>query len=66
MSFPPPLQIELPHGARRLLEVIAEHGPFGDTVEEVAAFLIIREIDDLMRCEAIRIAFVEASKGDQS
>lgn len=49
------LAIELPHEVRRLLQLIAEAGIIARTPEEAAAYFVIREIDDLLRCGAVKL-----------
>lgn len=39
----------LPHDAINRLEILAKMGMYGNTKTEVAAYLIIRELDDLTR-----------------
>lgn len=54
-----PLAVDLPPEVRRLLELIAEAGVIATTPEEAAAYLITREIDDLLRCGAVRLGCAE-------
>jgi hypothetical protein len=57
--LPEPLQVELSHEVRRLLELIAEAGVIASTPEEVAVYFITREIDDLLRSGAIKLGGAE-------
>jgi hypothetical protein len=41
--------------AIRCLEVLAKMGRFGSTKTEVAAYLIMRELDDLTRAGVLRL-----------
>lgn len=49
------LSVELDHKTERLLELIAEAGILGGTPEEVASYLIKRELDDMLRSGCIKI-----------
>ena len=50
-----PLAIELPHEIRCLLELMAEAGILGGTAEEVSAYLITRELDDMLRSGCVKL-----------
>lgn len=55
-----PLAVELPPETRRILQHMADVGLLGATPGEVAAYLILREIDDLMRAKVLSLSSVEA------
>lgn len=55
-----PLEIDLPPETGRILQSIALAGVLGATVSEVAAYLIVRGLDDLMRAGVLKLESVEA------
>jgi hypothetical protein len=51
----PELVIDLPPECRRLLSTLAEFSPLGRTESDVAAYLITRQLDDMLRDGVIRL-----------
>lgn len=47
-------QRRLPRDTMHLLELIAEAGILGGTAEEVAAYLVTRELDDMLRSGCVK------------
>lgn len=47
--------LDLPPEIVRILQAMAEAGVVGGTVEEVAQYLITREIDDLLRSQCLKL-----------
>jgi len=48
-------EVDLPGETRRCLNALAQAGLLGSTAENVAAYLIIRGIDDLTRSGVLRL-----------
>lgn len=59
--MPEPLQIELPAETRRLLQIMAMRGGvLGDSEAEIAAYLVLRGVDDLFRCGVMKVVDSDA------
>jgi hypothetical protein len=50
-----PMHIDVPHEQRLILQAIALVGILGGTPEEVAAYLLTRGIDDLLRSGCVKL-----------
>jgi len=57
------LELDLPSETRRCLRAMAEVGLLGSTSEDVAAYLILRGIDDMMRAGVL--SFQDSKAGPQ-
>jgi hypothetical protein len=49
------LAIDLPSEVRHMLQAIALAGVLGGTPEEVAAYLVTRGLDDMLRSGCVRL-----------
>ena len=56
-----PLEVELPAEVRRLLQCMADVGILGSSPGDVAAYLILRGIDDMTRAGVLSLENVPAS-----